>query len=90
MKSTYDRDADALYISFGEAADVARSVEIDPGTLVDIDRFGHLVGVEVLHPAREWPLSDIAAACKVTAEQLELLTAQMGGSAEGHRPFAFA
>jgi uncharacterized protein YuzE len=58
MKVAYDQRADALYIEL-QAAAVARTVEIDRGTLVDLDADGQLIGVELIRPARPWPLNSI-------------------------------
>ena len=58
MKVTYDQQADALYIELGDAP-VASTVHIDRGTLVDLDAQGHLIGVELIRPARPWPLATI-------------------------------
>jgi uncharacterized protein YuzE len=58
MKVAYDQQADALYIELGNAA-VARTVQIDRGTLVDLDARGWLLGVELIRPARPWPLAEI-------------------------------
>jgi uncharacterized protein YuzE len=59
MKVEYDQQADALYITLAELAEVARTVQIDPGTLVDLDGRGWLIGVEILRAARPWPLDEI-------------------------------
>lgn len=56
---TYDREADALYIALVSDRPVARTTEIDLGTLVDLDVRGRLLGVEVVRPARSWPLDAI-------------------------------
>jgi uncharacterized protein YuzE len=59
MKVGYDLQADALYITLKEQAEVARTIQVDPGTLVDLDSRGNLIGVEVIRPARPWPLDEI-------------------------------
>ena len=59
MKVEYDQQADALYITLAEHAEVARTVQIDPGTLVDLNSRGWLIGVEIIRPARTWPLDEI-------------------------------
>ena len=56
MKVTYDQQADALYIEVDDTP-VARTLHIDRGTLVDLDSQGHLIGVELIRPARPWPLA---------------------------------
>jgi uncharacterized protein YuzE len=59
MKVGYDLQADALYITLNEQAEVASTIQVDPGTLVDLDSRGNLIGVEVIRPARPWPLEEI-------------------------------
>jgi uncharacterized protein YuzE len=58
MKVTYDQQADALYIELVDAP-VADTVHIDRGTLVDLNAQGQLIGVELIRPARPWPLATI-------------------------------
>lgn len=80
---TYDRDADALYIRFQDGSRLSRTVTVDSATLVDVDATGTVVGVEILRPAREWPIEDIAAAGKLTEAQrrsLEVLSREGGES----------
>lgn len=55
---TYDEQADALYIVVQEGL-VARSIEIDEMTLVDVDDQGQALGIEMLAPARAWPLDSL-------------------------------
>jgi uncharacterized protein YuzE len=59
MKVQYDQAADALYITLAEGVQVSRTVQIDAGTLVDLDRFGNVRGIEVVRPGRTWPLDEI-------------------------------
>lgn len=47
MKITYDPEADALYIQLRHAA-AKDSVEIEEGVVADMDKEGHIVGLEVL------------------------------------------
>lgn len=68
----YDAEADAVYVKLASRK-VARTVEVDSGTLADVDANGRLVGVEVIHPDRAWPLDDIISRFDVPDEQaLEL------------------
>src|SRR5215471_10177277 len=70
----YDREADAVDISLrGEI--VARTVEIDPGTLVDLDAQGQVVAIEVIHPMRAWPLTEILARFDMADEDAAVLRA---------------
>lgn len=59
MRLKYSRTGDALYIYLSEGRP-AGGHEIDNGTLVDVDEQGEIVGIEVINPAREWPLDEIA------------------------------
>jgi uncharacterized protein YuzE len=74
ISQSFDIDADALYIELHSRA-VARTVQIDSGTLVDLDDAGQLLGIEVIHPQRSWPLHAIIERFGVTADAaLELNT----------------
>jgi uncharacterized protein YuzE len=61
MKFIYDAQADALTIILAEGRAVERTEELEIGTLVDVDRRGNPVAIEILRPAREWPIADITA-----------------------------
>jgi uncharacterized protein YuzE len=67
IRQSYDLQADALYVEL-EDRDAARTVQVDPGTLVDLDAAGHILGIEVIHPARQWPLTEILHRFEVSAE----------------------
>ena len=54
MKVESDPAADALYVSLVDA-DVAESDEVRPGVILDYDKDGRLVGVEVLYVSRRQP-----------------------------------
>lgn len=74
IRQSYDLDANALYITVTDHQ-VARTVEIDAATLVDVDPAGFLVGIEVLSPQRCWPLEDILGrfgVAEADAEQLRV------------------
>lgn len=59
MRFQYDTSADALYIYLREREHVARTVEIDGSTNVDLDEDGGLLGIEVLAPGTLWPLEQV-------------------------------
>lgn len=59
MLLTYDAEADALYISV-LSDKVAATAEIEDDTLVDVNECGGLIGIEVLGPARPWPIAELA------------------------------
>lgn len=47
MRITYDKDADALYISLRDAAP-ADSIDLREGVTVDLDAEGQVIGLEIL------------------------------------------
>lgn len=59
MNLHYDKDADALEIELVPDARSARTVELDTGTLIDLDDDGQVISIEVIRPARPWPLEEI-------------------------------
>jgi uncharacterized protein YuzE len=58
MLLRFDKDADALYIELNPGL-VARTRQIDEGTLVDVDAAGAVVGIEIIRPARDWPVRKV-------------------------------
>jgi uncharacterized protein YuzE len=58
MRMIYDREVDALEIRLSEGT-AARTVHLDGGTLVDLNAEGELLAIEVIRPARPWPLDQI-------------------------------
>lgn len=57
FSSLHDLEADALYITLKEGI-VARTIDLDSGTLVDVDSDGRPLGLEVVHPHRAWPIEE--------------------------------
>lgn len=47
MKIKYNKEADAMYLRFSDA-DVAESDEDKPGIIIDYDKDGRIVGIELL------------------------------------------
>ena len=47
MKITYDPEADALYIALRDVP-AADGIDIEDGVSVDLDKDGHLIGIEIL------------------------------------------
>jgi uncharacterized protein YuzE len=68
MKIEYSKEADAIYVYFKEEF-VASSKEIEDGVVIDFDREGHLIGIEVLDVSQRFSLSDIV---NVNIENLPL------------------
>jgi uncharacterized protein YuzE len=54
MNFMYSTAADALYIELEPAKSVARTVEISPSCLVDLDESEKPVGIELIHPSRSY------------------------------------
>lgn len=52
MKAHYDPEADALAINWGDAP-IEESDEVEPGLILDYDKDGNLVGVEVLRASQQ-------------------------------------
>lgn len=86
MQISYDETADALYIAIADLI-VDRTAEIDQGTLVDIDRSGRLIGIEVIRPARKWPLDRILQDYDIADEDAQALHALWKEGEEMLYPF---
>ncbi len=54
MRTRYDAKADALYIRLADG-EIVESETVSPGIVLDFDRTGHLVGIEVLDASRRLP-----------------------------------
>lgn len=52
MKAYYDPEADVLAIKWGEAK-YAESNEVAPGVILDYDRDGNVIGIEVLDASKQ-------------------------------------
>jgi len=68
VKIEYSKEADAIYVYFKEEF-VASSKEIEDGVVIDFDKDGHLIGIEVLDVSQRFSLSDIV---NVNIENLPL------------------
>ena len=60
MKTTYDRDANALYVKFSDAT-VAGTEELRPGLIVDFDKDGRIIGIEMLNARMQLPADALAS-----------------------------
>lgn len=74
LRTQYDDESDALYLRVGDGL-VTRTDEIGPGTMVDIDAQGNVVGIEVLTPNRDWPRSEILNRYRFAPDDVKILGA---------------
>ncbi len=65
MKFNYHKKEDALYLRFKDAP-VAESDEVREGIILDYDRNGKIVGMEVLDAAKRFPREFASAIAKRT------------------------
>ena len=59
MKATYDREADAMYIRVKKGK-VHKTLEISNAILADVDKKGHVLGVELLFVSSHMPRKSIS------------------------------
>jgi uncharacterized protein YuzE len=89
MQLRWDQEANALYIAIRGDTPSSRTVEIDSGTLIDVDRLGEVIGIEILNPAREWPLAEILTQFRVPPEDAQALQRLLATDAFDQRyPYA--
>jgi uncharacterized protein YuzE len=58
MKVTYDKSADAMYI-YLKTGKVAKTHEVNERVLVDLDRTGKVIGIEILGVSEQIPKKEI-------------------------------
>lgn len=83
MRFVYDNEANALDIIIRDECDVVRTVTVDRGTLVDVDEFGEIIAIEVLNPARPWPLTKVLEDWRIDDDAAATLRALW------HEPFRY-
>lgn len=59
MEITYDKDADAMYIKFREGEFGSNKI-IDRETIIDLDKKGKLLGIELLSISKRIPLKSLS------------------------------
>lgn len=59
MEIIYDPDADAMYIEFSKA-EWAKNKKIDDNTIIDLDKSGKIIGIELLSVKKRIPLSSLS------------------------------
>jgi uncharacterized protein YuzE len=78
MRLLYDHEADALTIKLADGI-VDRTVEVDSGTLVDLDAAGCVLTIEVIHPGRRWPLAEVLARFPIDPDDAKMLQGMWTG-----------
>ena len=58
MKVTYDKIADAMYIYFRKGK-VAKTIKVKPNLLIDVDKKGGVLGIEILDVSHQIPKKEI-------------------------------
>lgn len=86
VSPTYDLEADAVYLRLAKGK-VARTIDLDDGTLVDLDKAGKPLGIEVISPARDWPIDEFARRFKPEPQLIEILKVQQRSFAVRLRSF---
>lgn len=51
MKITFDKEADAMYIEF-DSGEFAANKKIDDSTIIDLDKNGNILGIELLNVSK--------------------------------------
>ena len=54
MEISYDKEADAIYIEF-QQGEFAKNKKIDEGTIIDLDKEGNILGIEILDVSKRIP-----------------------------------
>lgn len=58
MKITFDKQADAMYIYIKDVK-VFRSDDITSDTIIDYDKEGNVVGIEILSASKRIPMEEL-------------------------------
>ena len=62
MRTSYDPEADAMFVWFGpEDVKSAETEEVAPGIMLDFDDKGEVIGVEILHVSQRMARPKAAA-----------------------------
>ena len=59
MEIRYDSDADAMYIEFSKV-EWDSNKKIDDDTIIDLDKNGKIIGIELLSVKKRIPLSSLS------------------------------
>lgn len=58
MNISYDVQADAMYITF-QKDEVKKTIKIQDGIMIDINKNGSLLGIELLDVSKKMPLESL-------------------------------
>ncbi|PIU21082.1 MAG: DUF2283 domain-containing protein [Candidatus Diapherotrites archaeon CG08_land_8_20_14_0_20_34_12] len=58
MKINYDKESDALYIRFSDSK-YFESDEVKDGFILDLDKYGKVIGLEILKASKNLPKESI-------------------------------
>ena len=72
MKITYDKIADAAYMTLRKGK-VAKTVEMSESVIVDLDKKGHLLGIEMLDASNQLSRNSIKNGIKMDVP-IEIIT----------------
>ncbi len=59
MEISYDKEADAMYIEFRKG-EFAKNKKIDDFTIIDLDKEGKLLGIELLEVSNRIPTESLS------------------------------
>lgn len=59
MEISYDKDADAMYIEFRKG-EFAKNKKVDDFTIIDLDKEGKLLGIELLEVSTRIPIESLS------------------------------
>ena len=59
MEISYDKQADAMYIEFQKGL-FAKNKKVDDFTIIDLDKDGNILGIELLEVSKRIPLESLS------------------------------
>jgi len=59
MEINYDKEADAVYIKF-QKGDFAKNKKLDDFTIIDLDKKGNILGIELLYVSKRIPIESLS------------------------------
>lgn len=59
MEISYDKEADAMYIEFRKGK-FAKNKKIDDFTVIDLDKDGNMLGIELLDVSKRIPIESLS------------------------------